>query len=381
MECVEPAVTSTFDPDALREKYRDERDKRLRADGNEQYRRGRRRRSPTTSTTRTSSRSSASPSFDEVDVVVVGGGFGGLLAGARLREAGIDDVRDHREGRRLRRHLVLEPLPGRDVRRRVVHLPAAARGARLRPEGEVRPRAARSSRTAGRSASTSTCTAAPASRPRSPSCAGTTSTRAGSSRPTAATSCGRASCAWRTGRCTGRSCRASPGSRRSPGHSFHTSRWDYAYTGGDSDGGLDRPARQARRHHRHGRDRGAVRAAPRRGRRAPLRVPAHAVVDRRARQPADRSGVGGDPRARLAAAADGQLQHPRLRRLRGRGPRRRRLDRHHRQAAAAAAQRRPGRTSARAAWPRPSSWPTSRRWNRSGRASTPSSTTRRRPRR
>ena len=24
------------------------------------------------------------------------------------------------------------------------------------------------------------------------------------------------------------------------GHTFHTSRWDYAYTGGDSNGGLDR---------------------------------------------------------------------------------------------------------------------------------------------
>ena len=29
------------------------------------------------------------------------------------------------------------------------------------------------------------------------------------------------------------SCPASRASRRSPGHSFHTSRWDYAYTGGD----------------------------------------------------------------------------------------------------------------------------------------------------
>ena len=29
--------TLDFDPDALREKYRAERDKRLRADGNEQY--------------------------------------------------------------------------------------------------------------------------------------------------------------------------------------------------------------------------------------------------------------------------------------------------------------------------------------------------------
>lgn len=30
---------------------------------------------------------------DEVEVVVIGGGFGGLLAGARVREAGIDDLR------------------------------------------------------------------------------------------------------------------------------------------------------------------------------------------------------------------------------------------------------------------------------------------------
>ena len=33
------------------------------------------------------------PLTDEVDVVVIGGGFGGLLAGARLREAGVDDIR------------------------------------------------------------------------------------------------------------------------------------------------------------------------------------------------------------------------------------------------------------------------------------------------
>src|SRR5207249_7331289 len=30
---------------------------------------------------------------DDVDVVVLGGGFGGLLAGARLREAGVRDLR------------------------------------------------------------------------------------------------------------------------------------------------------------------------------------------------------------------------------------------------------------------------------------------------
>ena len=31
-----------------------------------------------------------------------------------------------------------------------------------------------------------------------------------------------------------------PGIETFQGHTFHTSRWDYAYTGGDSDGGLDR---------------------------------------------------------------------------------------------------------------------------------------------
>ena len=81
-----------FDPDALRDKYRAERDKRLRADGNQQYQEiagqfahylddpyvARIERAPLT---------------DEVEVVVIGGGFGGLLAAARLREAGVKDPR------------------------------------------------------------------------------------------------------------------------------------------------------------------------------------------------------------------------------------------------------------------------------------------------
>ena len=37
MTTAEPAPTLDFDPDALREKYRLERDKRLRGDGNNQY--------------------------------------------------------------------------------------------------------------------------------------------------------------------------------------------------------------------------------------------------------------------------------------------------------------------------------------------------------
>jgi len=80
-----------FDPNALREKYRAERDRRLRADGNEQY----------IDISRFShyledpyvERVERAPLADEVEVVVVGGGFGGQLAAARLKEAGVTDVR------------------------------------------------------------------------------------------------------------------------------------------------------------------------------------------------------------------------------------------------------------------------------------------------
>jgi choline dehydrogenase len=82
------------------------------------------------------------PAFTRAPVVprgrglVVGGGFGGLLAvGGRLRAAGVEDPH-HREGRRLRRHLVLEPLSRRGLRRRKLHLPAAARRDRLHAHGK-----------------------------------------------------------------------------------------------------------------------------------------------------------------------------------------------------------------------------------------------------
>src|SRR5215471_11890497 len=83
---------TTYDPQALREKYRIERDKRLRPDGNEQY----------VEMANTFAHYlddpycepiERSPLTDDVGVVVIGGGFGGLLVGARLRQAGIDDFR------------------------------------------------------------------------------------------------------------------------------------------------------------------------------------------------------------------------------------------------------------------------------------------------
>ncbi|MGB3627572.1 MAG: NAD(P)/FAD-dependent oxidoreductase [Henriciella sp.] len=82
-----------FDPDGLREKYRAERDKRLRGDGNEQYLEVQGEYAGYVEDPYIDEKIDRAPLSDEVDVIVVGGGFGGLLAGARLREAGLKNIR------------------------------------------------------------------------------------------------------------------------------------------------------------------------------------------------------------------------------------------------------------------------------------------------
>jgi cation diffusion facilitator CzcD-associated flavoprotein CzcO len=82
-----------FDPAELRQKYANEREKRLRADGNSQYQEivgalERYNRDPY-----------VKPGFtrpaqhEQLDAVIIGGGFGGLLAAARLQKAGITKIR------------------------------------------------------------------------------------------------------------------------------------------------------------------------------------------------------------------------------------------------------------------------------------------------
>ena len=82
-----------FDPGALRAKYREERDKRLRDDGNEQYVEMAGKFAHYLEDPYIDDPIDRDPLTDEVEVLVIGGGFGGLLAGARLRDVGIDDLR------------------------------------------------------------------------------------------------------------------------------------------------------------------------------------------------------------------------------------------------------------------------------------------------
>ena len=85
-------MTAVIDTDALRQKYREERDKRIRPDGIDQY-------------IRIADHFPAyledpympvvarEPKTDHVAFAFVGGGFAGLLTAARLKEAGVADVR------------------------------------------------------------------------------------------------------------------------------------------------------------------------------------------------------------------------------------------------------------------------------------------------
>ncbi len=82
-----------IDVERLREKYAEERAKRLRRDSVEQYQK------PQGDLAAFDRDPGADPSFtrarieEDVDVLIIGGGFGGLLVGARLREQGIQNIR------------------------------------------------------------------------------------------------------------------------------------------------------------------------------------------------------------------------------------------------------------------------------------------------
>ncbi|MCO5085881.1 MAG: NAD(P)/FAD-dependent oxidoreductase [Methylobacteriaceae bacterium] len=80
-----------FDPEALREKYRQERDRRLRDDGNAQYVEIAGDYARYLEDPFAPSDFSRDPIERDVDLVCFGGGFSGLLTGARLREKGVDD--------------------------------------------------------------------------------------------------------------------------------------------------------------------------------------------------------------------------------------------------------------------------------------------------
>ena len=96
---LEPYTVDTsaldFDPDALRRKYIAERDKRLhlRSEGFAQYQHVSGELAGFAADPYAGPRRRREPLADQVDVLIVGGGFGGLLTAAELRRDGVESIR------------------------------------------------------------------------------------------------------------------------------------------------------------------------------------------------------------------------------------------------------------------------------------------------
>jgi cyclohexanone monooxygenase len=230
-----------FDPQALRAKYRQERDKRLRADANEQYREVAGEFARYLDDPYVAPGFSRAPLTDEVEVAVIGGGFGGLLAGARLREAGVKDIRIIEKGGDFGGTWYWNRYPGAacDIES-YIYLPLLEELRYMPREKYARaPEILAHSRAIGERFDlyANACFQTEVTELRWDEAA---------SRWIIHTNRGDAMKARFVVMANGPLHRPKlpgiPGVETFKGHTFHTSRWDYDYTGGDSDGGLTRLA-------------------------------------------------------------------------------------------------------------------------------------------
>jgi len=227
-----------FDHDALRDRYRRERDKRIRADGNDQYVEmagGFAVYLDDPFATPVSRPALA----DRVTAAVIGGGLAGLLVGARLIDAGVEDLRILEKGGDFGGTWYWNRYPGAqcDVES-YIYLPLLeetgyvptekyARG----PEILAHCRRIAERYDLYRHACLSTeVTGAEWDRDRS---CWTVRTNRGDRFSTQFLVTG-------SGPLHRPKLPGVPGLGSFKGHSFHTSRWDYEYTGGDPNGNLER---------------------------------------------------------------------------------------------------------------------------------------------
>lgn len=225
-----------FDPDALRDKYRRERDRRIRPDGTAQYRGasgefGYYAHDPYTP------RTDREPLDDRVEVLVIGGGFGGLVTGARLREAGIESLRMMDEAgdfggtwywnRYPGIHCDIESYVYMPLLEEIGHMP----NWRYAPGEEIRRHAVAIADHYDLYRDTAFHTRATQLRWDENEEEWLVSTDRGDSMRARYVIVS-------SGTLTQPKLPGIPGIEGFRGHTFHTSRWDYGYTGGDADGGL-----------------------------------------------------------------------------------------------------------------------------------------------
>jgi cyclohexanone monooxygenase len=226
-----------FDPDALKARYRAERDRRLRADGSQQYVEIAGQFAHYLDDPYVEPGFSRAPLTDEVEVLIVGGGFGGLLAGARLREQGIQDIRIVEKGGDFGGTWYWNRYPGAacDIES-YIYLPLLEEIGYLPTEKYARaPEILAHSRAIGRRFGLydNACFQTEVTEMRWDEDA---------ARWIVKTNRGDAMKARFVVMANGPLHRPKlpgiPGVEGFKRHSFHTSRWDYGYTGGDSNGGL-----------------------------------------------------------------------------------------------------------------------------------------------
>lgn len=218
----------------LRAKYRAERDKRLRPDGNDQYQSltgtfARFREDPHTE------RTERAPLTEHSTVICVGGGFAGLTTAARLAEAGVTDVRIVEKGGDFGGTWYWNRYPGAQCdTASMVYLPLLEETGRVPTEKYVHgPEILAHCQHIGRQFDLYRNALFHTE---------VTDVRWDETRSR-----------WRIGTNRGDTLTATflvmgtgplhvaklpgiPGIEDFAGHSFHTSRWDYAYTGGDAEG-------------------------------------------------------------------------------------------------------------------------------------------------
>jgi cation diffusion facilitator CzcD-associated flavoprotein CzcO len=225
-----------IDLDALRARYARERDRRVRPDGAAQYDSatgefGYYAKDPYTA------RVERAPLTDTVEVLVIGGGFGGLTTGARLRQAGVESIRMTDEAgdfggtwywnRYPGIHCDIESYSYMPLLEEVGHVPRW----RYAPGEEIRRHAVAIAETFGlyRDALFHTRVTGLEWDDRADEWVVATDRGDRVRARFVITS---------SGTLTQPKLPGIPGIGTFRGHTFHTSRWDYGYTGGDQNGGL-----------------------------------------------------------------------------------------------------------------------------------------------
>jgi cyclohexanone monooxygenase len=226
----------TSENHAVLERYLAERDKRLRADGNDQYIEiegafAEYADDPYVEPTE------REPLTDEVTFAFVGGGFAGLVAGAKLKQAGIDDVRIIEKAGDFGGTWYWNRYPGAQCDTAAfIYLPLLEETGHMPTEKYTHaPEILEHCRRIGRHFDLYDqavfSTEVTSLRWDQPSCRWIIGTNRGDEMRAKFVGVG-------TGPLHRPKLPGIPGIESFEGHSFHTSRWDYDYTGGDPSGGV-----------------------------------------------------------------------------------------------------------------------------------------------